>query len=173
MAAVGSPPISTPRAPVPGLEPAMPELPPLELARPAGTAVSGSGSFGGSAASFDFGPSDATVRRSAIEGHAAPPSGPASGPTRMGAAAFSDADGTAARAGEPPTPVSSSGSVVYRQAAGAAAGAAGAASTEAAEGMSEDQIDQLAGQVYGRIRNRLEAELLRERERAGLLADFR
>jgi hypothetical protein len=62
---------------------------------------------------------------------------------------------------------------VFRQSAGTAAAAPSGGRAPGEASMSEDQIDHLAGQVYGRIRNRLEAELLRERERAGLLADFR
>jgi hypothetical protein len=37
--------------------------------------------------------------------------------------------------------------------------------------MPDDQVDQLARRVYWRVRDRLTAEMLRERERAGLLPD--
>lgn len=49
---------------------------------------------------------------------------------------------------------------------GAAAGAAAGV-----QSIPEDQVEQLAGRVYWRIRDRLGAELLRDRERAGLLRD--
>ena len=86
---------------------------------------------------------------------------------------------------EPPGPSgASSEAVIARAPAGGAAGesAAGAAGASAAGSSaghgaaggapSEDQLDHLAGQVYSRIRDRLGADLLRERERAGLLADL-
>jgi hypothetical protein len=62
--------------------------------------------------------------------------------------------------GETPTP------------SGDSAGAAEMGPPGASAEMSDGQLDELAGRVYGRMRDRLAAELLRDRERAGLLPDL-
>jgi hypothetical protein len=36
-----------------------------------------------------------------------------------------------------------------------------------------EELDELAGRLYDRLRSRLRQELLLDRERAGLLTDFR
>ncbi len=56
------------------------------------------------------------------------------------------------------------------QAAGGATPAAGASAGGAAGNRDQD-LDELARKLYGRIRERLGAELLADRERAGLLVD--
>jgi len=52
-------------------------------------------------------------------------------------------------------------------------GASGATATATAAGDSEKDMDELAGKLYDRIRGRLRTELLVDRERAGLLTDWR
>ncbi|MGH9023399.1 MAG: hypothetical protein ACRDV9_09930, partial [Acidimicrobiia bacterium] len=49
---------------------------------------------------------------------------------------------------------------------------AGAAAT-GGKGMSADDLDQLAGRLYDKIRHRLSAELRLDRERAGVAAGLR
>ena len=53
------------------------------------------------------------------------------------------------------------------------AAAAGATATATPAGDSEKDMDELAGKLYDRIRGRLRTELLVDRERAGLLTDWR
>jgi len=71
--------------------------------------------------------------------------------------------------------------MVYRAAAeeqpaasstGASSPAVAAAATNGLGELSDIQLDQLARRLYGRITDRLRAELLRERERAGVLPDL-
>jgi hypothetical protein len=57
---------------------------------------------------------------------------------------------------------------VQRASAGGAPGGSGAAPVD-----KEQELDDLAGKLYGRLRGRLAAELLLDRERSGLLMDFR
>jgi hypothetical protein len=147
---------------------ASPNHPSLELARPAAP----SGVHRAPNVLLDV-ESAASIQRSPIESvaQAAGPtpaiaagSAPASFPARSGPAEPSRATAL---------PATATGVTVFRQTAGTASAAPSGGQAQGEGSMSEDQIDHLAGQVYGRIRNRLEAELLRERERAGLLADFR
>jgi hypothetical protein len=55
--------------------------------------------------------------------------------------------------------------------AGDGASQGATAGVAAAQSMPDDQVEQLAGRVYWRIRDRLGSELLHDRERAGLLPD--
>lgn len=75
--------------------------------------------------------------------------------------------------GPGPEPVDRSEIVVARQPAGGGGGGGAAAGAAAPGGgsMPDDQVELLARRVYSRIRDRLGAELLRDRERAGLLPD--
>lgn len=55
----------------------------------------------------------------------------------------------------------------------ASSSAPAAATTAAPAGHSEQEMNELAGKLYDRIRSRLKTELLVDRERAGLLTDLR
>ena len=55
----------------------------------------------------------------------------------------------------------------------AVSAAASSAAAAAAPGDSEKDMDELAGKLYDRLRSRLRSELLIDRERAGLLTDWR
>jgi Domain of unknown function (DUF4157) len=71
-----------------------------------------------------------------------------------------------------PAPASSSsGGPANAPAPGAAAGTASSSSPTHAD--HEQDMDELAGKLYDRIRGRLKSELLVDRERAGLLTDLR
>ncbi len=106
---------------------------------------------------------------------AAPPSPPASSlPTGSADAAA----GTVIQRIHTPDPAQpdatpGDGSLVVARApaTGSSAGSQGVASGSGVQSIPDDQVEQLAGRVYGRIRDRLGAELLRDRERAGLLPD--
>jgi hypothetical protein len=147
--------------------PAGPNRPSLELARPAGPPGVHR------APDVIFGvESGASIQRSPIEGSArAAVSSPATAMEPEGAPlpAWSAPTQPSRATAFPAAP----GVTVFRQSAGTAGAAPSGGQAQGDGSLSEDQIDHLAGQVYGRIRNRLEAELLRERERAGILADFR
>ena len=91
---------------------------------------------------------------------AAPPSPPAA------AASHVIQRSHAPEVAQPAAPAASGG-VIARVAATDGSGGA----SQNAEAISDDQVEELAGRVYGRIRDRLGAELLRDRERAGLLSD--
>lgn len=101
---------------------------------------------------------------------AAPPSPPASSPEWTGAPAAAASHviqrSHAPEVAQPAAPAASGG-VIARVAATDGSGGA----SQNAEAISDDQVEELAGRVYGRIRDRLGAELLRDRERAGLLSD--
>ncbi len=74
----------------------------------------------------------------------------------------------------PEAPAGGSGNVLVARAADVGGGASPGATAAAAAGaqsIPDDQVEQLAGRIYWRIRDRLGAELLRDRERAGLLPD--
>ncbi|MGD0862260.1 MAG: hypothetical protein ABSA21_05805 [Candidatus Limnocylindrales bacterium] len=107
---------------------------------------------------------------------AGPPSSPAASPTST-VSAVSPAQPVIQRihsphADEPDT--AGGGDVVVARAAGssgAGGGSQGPGAAAGAQTMPDDQVEQLAGRVYWRIRDRLGAELLRDRERVGLLPD--
>lgn len=96
------------------------------------------------------------------------------GSTLTGAAAT---DTAAATGTTPAAPATAAGTTASAPAAGTAATGTSATGTAAAAAHAEEpeepDLELLTTQLYDRIRSRLRRELLLDRERAGLLSDFR
>jgi len=114
-------------------------------------------------ADLDTASGDGVIQRIHAPGLARPDATAGGGGVLVARAAATDVLGGAQQA------LQGAGGQGAAGAQGAAAGAAGAAA--GAQSMPDDQVEQLAGRVYWHIRDRLGAELLRDRERAGLLPD--
>ncbi len=83
--------------------------------------------------------------------------------------------GTIQRESDAPSagPAPAGGSTPVADAAAATASAAGMAGAGASPAERDRELDDLARRLYGRIRARLSAELLADRERAGQITDLR